>query len=156
SIRTASLWTRRPLSNMQAFVNRVMCISSFLWGLLKDTKIAVPKADAQGATTESEPRAYRFAYIVCADQTASDRIFLVKRTCEISDVPHLPRFAKLPETLCRKPYFHIYHIIPHIKKIVKALHNKNLDYLYDHFGKRIVKSYKRGAERQAHPPRGVY
>jgi hypothetical protein len=81
---------------------------------------------------------------------------IVKRTCEISDVPHLPPFAKLPETLCRKPYFHIYHIIPHIKKIVKALRDKNLDYLYDYFGKRIVKSYKRGAERQAHPRRGVY
>ena len=72
---------------------------------------------------------------------------IVKRTCEISDVPHLPPFAKLPETLCRKPYFHIYHIIPHIKKIVKALAHKNLDYLYDHFGKRIVKSYKRAGNR---------
>jgi hypothetical protein len=86
--------------------------------------------------------------IVCADQTASDRIFLVKRTCEFSDVPHLSPFAKLPETLCRKPYFHIYHIIPHIKKIVKALAHKNLDYLYDHFGKRIVKSYKRAESRE--------
>jgi hypothetical protein len=65
---------------------------------------------------------------------------IVKRTCEISDVPHLSPFAKLPETLCCKPYFHIYHIISHFKKIVKALHNKNLDYLYSHFTKRIVKS----------------
>ena len=145
---------------MQAFVNSVM-YSKFLSVCrgIGYTKIAVPKADAQGATTDSEPRACRFAKgapvstrdplnMSAPTKLPRTEICIVKRACEISDAPHLPPFAKLPEKLCRKPYFHIYHIIPHIKKIVKALVHKNLDYLYDYFGKRIVKSYKRGESRE--------
>ena len=74
--------------------------------------------------------------IVCADQAASDRFCPVKT----GESQRREPFAKLPEGLYRKPYFHIYHIISHSKKIVKAFGHENLDYLCILLKKRIVKS----------------
>jgi len=117
---------------MQAFANNVIFTGSFLIG--SKQKIAVPKADAQGATTESEPHTRGFAGYVCADRLPRTEFSFCKNPS-----PQRSRsLAKLPEEPCRKPYFHFYHIIPYIKKEVKAFEGENLDYLYDHFGKRIV------------------
>lgn len=127
---------------MQAFVNSVMYSKFLSVGRGRIYKNSRAKSRCSGRDHRQRAPCIQVRLILSAPTKLPRTEFcIVKRTCEISDVPHLPPFAKLPETLCRKPYFHIYHIIPHIKKIVKALMHKNLDYLYDHFGKRIVKSY---------------
>ena len=134
---------------MQAFVNSVMYSKFLSVGRGRIYKNSRAKSRCSGRDHRQRAPCIQVRLILSAPTKLPRTEFcIVKRTCEISDVPHLPPFAKLPETLCRKPYFHIYHIIPHIKKIVKALAHKNLDYLYDHFGKRIVKSYKRAESRE--------